>query len=298
MTRAHITSLLERDIREVIFEEYDLHEDQFSEFYPSVNSGKSSETDVVMAGFDRFRRKTEGEAPEFDNAQEAYRKVYTAATFALGFEITEEGMEDDLTPFYQSLGRELSKAARYTREVEAMDLFNNLSDTVYSAGGSNYTLLSSSHYREDGGTWSNTPSLASDLSLESFEAALSAWRTGMVDHRGRKITVQPEILLVGPSDEFIAERIIASPMRPFGSDNDVNAAKRRRNIRVVVSDYLTDDGRWFLLAGKGKTGLRYQNRVPFQTRRRDDPYTGNMMMVGRYRESHGATHPTGIYGSS
>src|SRR5437868_4190091 len=119
----------------------------------------------------------------------------------------------------------------------------------------------------------------------------------MVDQRGRKVTIRPEVLMVGPSDEWVAHRLLESDKRPFGGDNDVNAVKERRRLRIFVADFMTDDSRWFLLANKRFTGLRYNLRAKREMRRRDDPRTGNLLLVGRYRESHGASHPYGIYGS-
>ena len=153
-TRAHIPSLLERGIRKVYFEEYDLRAKQFEELYKRTGSQKRQETDVVTASLGQFLPKTEGNSPDFDVAQEAWTKVFTHGTWALGIEITEEGMEDDLYSFYVGMGRELGKAAYYTQEVQAADLWNNLALTVYTAGGTNYPLLSTTHYRVDGDTWS------------------------------------------------------------------------------------------------------------------------------------------------
>lgn len=228
-----------------------------------------------------FQLKTEGNQPFFDNGQEAWKKQFVHNTFALGTEITEEGMEDDLYDYYLSIGRELGKAAAYTRQVEAMDLFNNLNATVYTAGGTAFTLLSTTHFRVDGGSWSNRPTNPVDLSIESLEAALTQFRVGQLDQRGRKQTIRPTVLMVGPTDEWIAERIVSTPQRPGGNDNDINAVKERRQLQVFVADFMTDDSRWFLLAPKEQTGLVYFDRAPTEMRRRDDPRSGNLLMIGR-----------------
>lgn len=298
MTRAHIPDLLELGIRQVFVDEYELIDNQLEEIYPVVESRKKTESDVVTAGLGTFQLKSEGNQPTFDNGQEAWKKSYTHNTFALGVEITEEGMEDDLYDFYMSMGRELGKAGAYTQQVDAFDLFNNLSATVYTAGGTNYTLLSTTHFRVDGGTWANKPAISTDLSIESLETFLTNWRTNMVDQRGRKLTIRPEVLMVGPSDEWVAHRLLMTEQRPFSADNDVNAVRERRSLRPFVADFMTDDSRWFLLANKMATGLRYNLRAKREMRRRDDPRTGNLLMIGRYRESHGASHVYGLYGSN
>jgi len=102
--------------------------------------------------------------------------------------------------------------------------------------------------------------------------------------------------MVGPSDEHIAKRIVNSTQRPFTADNDVNTI-RDYGLEVVVMDHLTDDGRWFLLADKNDTGLVYNDRAPLSMRKRDDPRTGNLMFVARFRASWGTPHVYGIAGS-
>jgi phage major head subunit gpT-like protein len=278
-------------------DEYELIDQQLEEIYNVVESRKKTETDAVTAGLATYMLKTEGMSPQFDTGGQAWTKAYTHNTWALGVEITEEGMEDDLYDYYLSMGRELGKAGAYTQQIEAFDLFNNLSATVYTAGGTAYTLLSTTQFRLDGGVWSNRFTTPTDLSIESYETSLSNWRTNMVDQRGRKLTIRPETLMVGVSDEFNGHRILMTDQRPFSADNDVNAARARRSVELFVADFMTDDTRWFVLANKRYTGLRYNLRARREMRRRDDPRTGNLLMIGRYRESHGASHVYGIYGS-
>jgi phage major head subunit gpT-like protein len=296
ITRSNAEHLLEEGVRDIFFNEYEYRMKQYPEIYTIKPSKKKTESDVVMAGAGQFVQKTEGNAPTFDSIQEAWRKQFTHNTWALALEITEEAREDDLYDVYTKLAGELGVSAAYTQDVQAMDLFNSLSATVYTAGGSNYTLLSTSHFRADGGTWSNRPTVAADLSIESLEALLVQWRTSMVDQRGRKIAPRPRVLMVGPSDVHIANRIVNSMQRPFTADNDVNTI-RDYDLKVVVMDHLTDDGRWFLLADKKDTGLVWNQRAALSMRKRDDPRTGNLMFIARYRESHGTPHVTGAMGS-
>jgi phage major head subunit gpT-like protein len=296
ITRAHGVDLLEEGLRDIFFNEYDYRIKQYPEVYTVKNSKKKTESDVVMAGLGQFLEKTEGNSPTFDNIQEAWKKQFTHATWALGAEITEEAREDDLYDQYMKLAGEFGTSAAYTQDVQAMDLFNSLSATAYTAGGTNYTLLSTTQHRADGGTWSNRPTVAADLSIESLEALLTQWRTSMVDNRGRKIAPLPKVLMVGPSDEHIARRIVESDKRPFTADNDTNTIQKY-GLRVQVMDHLTDDGRWFLLADKRDTGLVWNSRAPLSMRKRDDPRTGNLMFISRFRASWGTVHVYGLMGS-
>lgn len=297
MTRNTIPDMLEVGIRKAYMNAGELVDQQYQQFYNVSGSKKRQEKNVVTGGLSTFYLKTEGNSPTFDSGREAWLVTMVHNTWALGVEITEEGMEDDLYSYYDSMGTELGIAADYTKQVEAMSPFNDLSATVYTADGTNYTLLSTSHFRIDGGIWANRPTTAVDLSAESLETALVSWRTGMLDQRGRKTAGPPAVLLVGPSDEFMAHRILMTDKRPGGNDNDVNATKARRDLKIIVSDFMTDDGRWFLLAPKERTGLVYYDRTAKEMKRRDDSRSGNMLMIGRYREAHGFVHTFGVFGS-
>jgi hypothetical protein len=297
-TRAHYIDLTERGVRKVFAEGYKVLDSGYIErVYNVVSSEKRQETDVVVAGLGAALPKTEGASPYFDSMQEAWKVVYLHLTWALGIVFTEEAIEDNL---YMNLaatgGQELANALAYTRQVQAWDLFNDLTTTAYTAGGTNYPILSTTHYRVDGGTWSNRPASSTGLSIEALETALQQWTSGMLDQRGRKYDARPAILVVGPSDEFLAKRLVNSTLRPQTHDNDVNAI-RDRNLEVFVNPHMTDDGRWFLLAPKERTGLTYFDRVAPMVRRYDTGDTGNIAMVARMRNSHGMSNPGGVYGS-
>jgi hypothetical protein len=296
MARTHMTDLLEYGIRDVFFNEYENRNKEWQQIYTIKSSKKQKENDVVFAGLGQFFQKQEGDAPQFDSGQEAWKKVYTHNTWALGVEFTEEAAEDDLYDVMGRWGKELGASAAYTQSVQAMSPFNDLTATIYTAAGSNFTLLSTSQFLVTGATWSNRPTTAVDLSIESLEALLTQWSTGMVDQRNRKLATSPKYLMVGPSDQHIARRIVNSTSRPFTADNDVNTI-RDWNLEVIVMHHMTDDGRWFLLGEKSETGLRYNERVPLQMRKRDDPQSGNMLYVARYRESHGLTFVSNLAGS-
>src|SRR5687768_13402496 len=132
MSRNHVALLLERGVRKVFFDEYKLVQDQFRTIYKVVSSQKQSETDVIMAGLSTYGLKPEGQSPIFDAGGQAYSKLYTHRTWALGLEFSEELQEDELYGYAKAMGGELGRTAKYTQEVQAMDLFNDLSATVYT----------------------------------------------------------------------------------------------------------------------------------------------------------------------
>jgi phage major head subunit gpT-like protein len=219
-----------------------------------------------MGGLGLINQFAEGDAPTFDAGVEAWLQTYTHLQWGLGFKVTQIAQEDELYGVYARFATELARATLYTQEIQAMGTFNNLGATAYTANATAFPLLSTAQYRIDDGTWSNKLASGADLSIESLELALSQWRTGMVDLRGRKLATEPRVLMVGPSDRWVAERIVNSTQRPFTANNDDNVV-RNLGLDVLVMTHLTDDGRWFLLGEKEMTGLNWFNRRNIQMQR-------------------------------
>lgn len=263
------------------------------------SADKQTMTDGVMAGIGVYPEKAEGANYEYDSIQQAYTKAATPRTFALGLSYTKEAQEDELYGLIPKAGSELGRALAYTKEVHAWGRFhNNLSATLYTAGGTAYPLLSATHYRVDGGTWSNTLSTSAALSIEALELGLSEWYDGMLDQRGLMQVIEPKFLIHGPSDRYLAHRLLKSIQQPQGNDNDPNAVRAIHNLVPLCVPYLTNDGRWFLQAAPSDTGLTFWNRVGMMTDRFDTPENGNVNMVARARFLADGVHPSGVFGSA
>jgi hypothetical protein len=148
-----------------------------------------------------------------------------------------------------------------------------------------------------GGTNSNRPTVAADLNETSLEAAviqIAAW----TDERGLLIAAQPKKLIVPPSLQFVATRLLETELRVGTNDNDVNALKNNSSIRegYTVNHYLTDNNAWFLCTDV-PNGLKHFVRTPLQNGMDADFDTGNSRYKARERYSFGVSDPLGIFGS-
>lgn len=208
------------------FNDYAERVKEFEQLFNIRGSVKQRERDVVMGGLGVMAQLEEGAIPVMDAGNEAWIQPYNHLTWALGFKITQVAQEDELYGVYPRFASELSRSAVYTQEIQAMTTFNNLSAVAYTANsGATFPLLSTAQYRIDDGSWSNKLASGADLSIESLELLLTQWRTQMVDLRGRKIATEPKLLVVGPTDRWIAERIVNSTQRPMTGNNDTNPIK-------------------------------------------------------------------------
>jgi hypothetical protein len=278
--------------------EYKRYGEEHKEIYETETSERSFEEETKLSGFSAAPVKNEGSAIAYDNAQEAFTARYTHETIALGFSITEEAVEDNL---YDSLSarytKALARAMSYTKQVKAAAVLNNGFSSSYP-GGDGVALFSASHPLVGGGTNSNIPSTPADLNETSLENAviqIAAW----TDERGLLIAARPRKLVIPPSLQFVATRLLETKLRVGTTDNDINAIENNGSIPegYAINHFLTDTNAWFLTTDV-PNGLKHFVRSPMSTGMDGDFDTGNVRYKARERYSFGWSDPLGMYGSA
>jgi len=276
--------------------EYKKYENEHTEIYDTENSERSFEEEQKLSGFGAAPVKNEGSAIVYDNAQEAFTARYTHETVAMGFAITEEAMEDNL---YDSLSarytKALARAMAYTKQVKAASLLNTGFTSFQSGDG--VTLFNTAHPTVSGVTNSNRPGTDVDLNETALEQAvidIAAFK----DERGLLIAARPRKLIIPPSSQFIATRLLETEQRVGTADNDVNALRNNGAIPggYAINHYLTDTDAWFLTTDV-PNGMKHFVRTAMTTAMDGDFDTGNVRYKARERYSFGVSDPLGIYAS-
>jgi hypothetical protein len=277
--------------------EYARYGEEHKEIYETESSERSFEEETKLSGFTAAPVKNEGSAIAYDNAQEAWTARYTHETIAQGFSITEEAIEDNL---YDSLSarytKALARSMAYTKQVKAASILNNGFTAGYN-GGDGVPLFSASHPLVTGGTNSNIPTTPADLNETSLEAAviqIAAW----TDERGLLIAAKPRKLVIPPSLQFVATRLLETNLRVGTTDNDINALKNNGSIPegYAINHFLTDTNAWFLTTDV-PNGMKHFIRSPLQNSMDGDFDTGNVRYKARERYSFGWSDPLGMLGS-
>ena len=277
--------------------EYKKYGEEHKEIFETETSERSFEEETKLSGFSAAPVKNEGAAISYDNAQEAFTARYTHETIAMGFSLTEEAIEDNL---YDSLSarytKALARAMAYTKQVKAAAILN----TAFTGGptyGDGVVLCSTAHPLVSGGTNSNRPTVAADLNETSLEAAVIQI-AGWTDERGLLIAAKPTKLIVPPSLQFVATRLLETELRVGTTDNDINAIKNNGSVAggYAINHYLTDPNAWFLMTDV-PNGLKHFVRTPLQNNMDADFDTGNARYKSRERYSFGVSDPLGIFGS-
>ena len=298
ISRAQLLKELLPGLNALFGMEYARYGEEHKEIYETETSERSFEEETKLSGFSAAPVKNEGSAIAYDNAQEAWTARYNHETIAQGFSITEEAIEDNL---YDSLSarytKSLARSMAYTKQVKAAAILNNGFTGGQYAGGDGVALFSASHPLVSGGVNSNIPSTPADLNETSLENAviqIAAW----TDERGLLIAARPRKLIVPPSLQFIATRLLETNLRVGTNDNDINAIKNNGSIPegYTINHWLTDTNAWFLTTDV-PNGMKHFIRAPLDTKMDGDFDTGNVRYKARERYSFGFSDPLGMYGS-
>ena len=278
--------------------EYAKYGEEHKEIYETESSDRSFEEETKLSGFSAAPVKSEGSAIAYDNGQEAWTARYNHETIALGFSLTEEAVEDNL---YDTLSarytKALARAMSYTKQVKSANVLNNGFAAGYT-GGDGKTLFATDHPLVSGSTNSNTQAVAADLNETSLENAviqIAAW----TDERGLLIAAKPRKLVIPPSLQFVATRLLETDLRVGTADNDINALKNNGAIPegYAINHFLTDDNAYFLTTDV-PNGMKHFERTALTTSMDGDFDTGNVRYKARERYSFGWSDPLGMWGSA
>jgi|TARA_R110002012_G_C11649801_1_gene611316 hypothetical protein len=297
ISRSQLLKELEPGLNALFGLEYDRYDDEQAEIFDEESSDRAFEEEVMLSGFGQAPVKGEGAAVTYDTANEAFTARYTMETIALAFAITEEAVEDNL---YDRLStrytRALARSMANTKQVKGANVLNNAFDSNFVMGDG-VELCSTAHPTVGGGNFANEPATPADLNETSLEQGLIDI-SAFIDERGLKIALRGMKLIIPPQLQFVAERLLASNLRPGTADNDINATKSMGMLPdgYVVNHFLNDADAWFLKTDC-PNGFKHFVRTPIRTTMEGDFETGNVRYKARERYTFGVSDPRCVYGS-
>ncbi len=303
VTSSSFAKLLWPGLNAVYGNAYKDYPEEWSALFEKNKSDRAYEEDLGYSGLGLASVKSEGAAITYDSDRQGFTTRYNHVTYANGFIITREMYEDNQ---YQSVGARkaaaLARSLKRTKEIVGANIFNRAFNNAYE-GGDGVSLVAcaattdTSHPTVSGSTWTNGLATAADLSEAALEqACIDIW--AFTDDRGLLIAAKPKCLLIHPSNQFEAKRILGSDGRYQTADNDLNAIKTMGVIpEVKVNHYLTDSDAWFILTDT-PDGLKYFERRGDQFEMDNDFDTENAKFKATARYSFGWSDPRCVYGSA
>lgn len=297
VTSSNFGSLLWPGLNAVYQQAYNEHPTEWTDLFDSNRSSKRYEEDVGSSWFGLASVKPEGAPLEYDDATQGFKDRYENKTYAKGFMVTREMVEDNQYNEINMRARSLAFAMNQTKENVGANIFNN----AYSGSGVTYgdgkTLIATDHPRVRGGTWSNQLSTNADISEAALEqAAIDIMK--FTDERGLKIAVRPMSLHLPPDLVFEAERILNSPLQNDTANNAINALFSMGKFPngIKVNHYFTDTDAWFIRTNI-PDGLKYFTRRGMEFGQDNDFDTESARYKATERYSFGASDKRSVFGS-
>lgn len=293
-----IARTLEPGVREFVGVAYKNFDKQFEQIVDVLKSNKHSEHDVMEYGFGLAPIKYQGAGISYDETALGATKTYNPVTYALGYSITREAVEDNLYPRQvKSRSLALAKSMKESKEVIVANHLNRAFSSSYT-GVDGVELCSSAHVLSKGGSLRNELATPSDLSEASLEQALIDIQD-MVDEAGLKINLKPMKLIVPKELNFDACRILKSQLQNDTTNNAVNAVKFQGLLPQghVVNNYLTDTDAFFIKNDVPNGLVLFQRRALETAADMADFDTENMKFKASERYSSGWTDFRCIFGT-
>ncbi len=300
ITTGNLPRLIQEGLRSVFGRAYDEHAPEWDKIFMSYDSRKNFEVDAQLEGLGLAPQKPEGDEVAFDSFRQGFTPKYPNLTFAKGFIVSKEAMQDELYGQLAARSRALAFSMTQTKEVVGANVLNRGFNSAFTMiDGDGEPLFSTSHPNgPSGGTYSNKLAVDADLSETSLEDLLIQIGEA-TDPRDLQIALQAIRLIVPQALVFEAQRILGSVLQNDTGNNATNAVRDMNSVRegMAVNHYLTDRDAWFLTTNS-PDGMKYFTRQSVEFGEDNAFTSGNMRMKADERYSFGWTDPRGIYGTS
>ena len=293
MHRGTAAAALAPGYRKAVFETYKERPIEGTRLVNRQTANRAYIEDFPVAGFGTLQPKVEGGPVHYQDPITGVAKRYTMSTFALGFRVTQEMIEDDLAGITGAkMARALGRSARNNEEIVIASIFNNAFNTAYSGFVSGESLLGS-HTLLRGGTLRNSPSVAVDFSLPALQAALEHFHN-LTDDSGIPMVRVPKFVVHSVGDYWAVNQVLKSQFLPGTANNDINQIANE-GLQPILSHYMTDPDAWFVIADE--TDLNVFDRKAFTVSTSEEFETGDVRTKGVRRMGAGFGDWRGIYGS-
>jgi len=222
---------------------------------------------------------------------------YVYKVYGLAFALTKVLVEDgDHIRIGQTYAKHLAQSLIETKETLGANILNRAFTAGYT-GGDGVTLVATNHPIATG-TFSNQLNTPAALSQTSLEQLLIQIRNA-VDNNGKRIRLNPEKLVVSPSNVFQAETLLKSVLRTGTADNDINPVKSMGLLAGGQANLsrLTSTTAWWIKTDAPE-GLKLMMRRGLEKSMEGDFETDSTRFKSTERYVFGWTDPRTVYGTA
>ena len=243
-------------------------EESYPSMIPILFNEEAMTTDIyqttTISGLRNPQRKPENTPIEFQTLKSGYSKTYSAVTFATGYRISKEMVDDGKFNFIERATRSFAKGMFEIKELDAASVL----DTGFTTTGYDGTyLFSTTHPLEngDGAVGVNTPTSASELSVTSFRELRNIMQSTL-NENGQLIKYQMSYLIVPQALQDVAAEIVKSVYNPENAMNAINTLYD--SVKLLPGgfwNYLSSSTAWYIATDKMYHNLMFLTRENLYT---------------------------------
>ena len=298
MRSTDFRSIVEPILNEAFDGVYDQRADEWKQvFVQQQGIPRNYHEEPVLYGFGAAPELPDGTAVTYQAGGVLFLQRYVYKVYGLAFALTKVLVEDgDHIRIGQTYAKHLAQSLIETKETLCANILNRAFTAGY-VGGDGVTLVNSAHPIA-AGSFSNQLNTPAALSQTSLEQLLIQIRNA-VDNNGKRIRLNPEKLVVSPSNVFQAEVLLKSVLRTGTADNDINPVKSMGLLAGGQANLsrLTSTTAWWVKTDAPE-GLKLMMRRGLEKSMEGDFETDSTRFKSTERYAVGWTDPRTVFGTA
>jgi len=298
MRSTDFRSIVEPILNEAFDGVYDQRADEWKQvFVQQQGIPRNYHEEPVLYGFGAAPELPDGMPVTYQAGGVLFLQRYVYKVYGLAFALTKVLVEDgDHIRIGQTYAKHLAQSLIETKETLCANVLNRAFTAGFN-GGDGVPLVSANHPIVSG-TFSNQLTTPAALSQTSLEQMLIQIRNA-VDNNGKRIRLNPEKLVVSPSNVFQAEVLLKSVLRTGTADNDINPVKSMGLLAGGQANLsrLTSATAWWVKTDAPE-GLKLMMRRGLEKSMEGDFETDSTRFKSTERYAVGWTDPRTVFGTS
>ena len=298
MRSTDFRSIVEPILNEAFDGVYDQRADEWKQvFVQQQGIPRNYHEEPVLYGFGAAPELPDGMPVTYQAGGVLFLQRYVYKVYGLAFALTKVLVEDgDHIRIGQTYAKHLAQSLIETKETLCANVLNRAFTAGFN-GGDGVPLVSANHPIVNG-VFSNQLTTPAALSQTSLEQMLIQIRNA-VDNNGKRIRLNPEKLVVSPSNVFQAEVLLKSVLRTGTADNDINPVKSMGLLAGGQANLsrLTSATAWWVKTDAPE-GLKLMMRRGLEKSMEGDFETDSTRFKSTERYAVGWTDPRTVYGTA
>jgi len=299
MRSTDFRSIVEPILNETFDGIYDQRSDEWKMVFREFKgTPRNYHEEPVLFGMGAAPALPDGTPVTYQSGGVLFIQRYVYQVFGLAFVLTKVLVDDgDHIKIGQIYAEHLGQSMIETKETLCANILNTAFTSGFN-GGDGVPLVVNNHpLAPPAGTFSNLLTTPAALSQTSLEQMLIQIRNA-VDNNGKRIRLNPQQIVTGPSNVFQAEVLLKSVLRAGTANNDINPVKSMGLLSKGQANItrITSTTSWFIQTDV-KQGLKLAMRTALEKSMEGDFETDSMRYKSTERYIPSWTDYRDIYGT-